>query len=160
VDYLKSELGMSNNTAIYIGTGGSLRRICRQHFEWKGDGKVIVVIWHPEWKGANGHWLKLARVMKRAEKARMRIRTLIAFFGASIDEFFDKDAGDRLPLLFRLLGRDPASRAGCCPITDFDRMGNAPIPFEPAKAETALILKANGIMGLCYNESKNITKPS
>ena len=138
----------------------SLRNACRKIFEWKGESKVIVVIWHDEWKKVDRHWLKLARVMKRAAKAKAPARTLITFFGASIDEFLDKEGGDRLPLLFRLLGRDPASRTGCCPITDFEKLGMAPQAFTPPAQETALILRSNKIMGLCYDEQNDAYKPS
>lgn len=143
---------MSKNTAIYIGADGPLRKACQQTFKWAGKGKVIVVIWHTGWKNAPRNWLHLARVMKCAEKVKTRPRTLITFFGASIDEFIAQEGGDRLPLLFRLLGRDPASRDGCCPITNFARLGQAPIPFNSNDPETSLILRTNKLMGLSCDE--------
>ena len=143
---------MNPNTALYIGTHGPLRKVCRQTFEWKGDSKVIVAIWHDGWVGSTHYWRRLARVMHCVEKKKLKVRTLITFFDSSIDAFREREGGDRLPLLFRLLGRDPDSRDGCCPITDFERLGNAPIPFDPDSPETALILESNKSLGLYFNE--------
>ncbi|MBE0541749.1 MAG: hypothetical protein IH623_10225 [Verrucomicrobia bacterium] len=144
---------MKQNTVVYIGADGPLRKACRQIFEWKGDPKVIVVIRHEGWVGSTHYWRRLAKVIQCVEKKRITARALITFFGSSVDEMLGRDGGDRLPLIFRLLGRDTASRDGCCRITDLKRLGKTPIPFDPNDPETALILQSNKIMGLCFNES-------
>jgi hypothetical protein len=137
---------------IYIAgkKNGPLVKACQQVFRWTEPNGLIVVIWHGDWKDNDEFWMELANTMSSA-MVKKRTRTLITFFGASIDEMRSKDGGDRLPLLFRLLGRDPDSRDGCCPITDFKQLGQAPIVFDPNDPETALILESNKTMGLCYD---------
>ncbi|MEM6915235.1 MAG: hypothetical protein AAF491_01620 [Verrucomicrobiota bacterium] len=138
---------------IYIagkgGKDGALVKTCQMVFRWTGDGKVIVVFWHGDWSDDEAFWIQVASVMKTARKGD---RTLITFFSSSIDEMRKQKGGDRLPLLFRLLGRDPDSRRGCCQITDFQRLGNAPLLYDPEAHETKRILKSNQILGLIANE--------
>lgn len=139
--------------ATYIGGKGEgegpLVKACQQVFTWEGAGDLIVVIWHSDWKDDPEFWNKVAKTMAKAEPGT---RTLITFFGESLDQMRSADGGDRLPLLFRLLGRVPFAREGCCRITDFERLGKAPVPFNPADAETALLLRSNQIMGLSFVE--------
>ncbi len=144
---------------IYIAgkKNSSLAKACQQVFRWAEADGLIVVIWHRDWKDDGEFWGALANTMSTAEKGS---RTLIAFFGDSIEEMLGEDGGDRLPLIFRLLGRDTDSRDGCCRITDFKRLDKMPISFDPTDQETALIVKSNKIMGLCHNEPKNSSKPA
>ena len=128
---------------------GPLVKACEQVFRWTGENPVIVVIWHRDWKDDGDYWRLIAETMSNAKP---KTRTLIALFGVSVDEILGEDGGDRLPLIFRLLGRDTASRDGCCQITDFKRLGKTPISFDPTDPETALILQSNRILGLCHNE--------
>jgi hypothetical protein len=140
---------------IYIaGKGnadGPLIKACKQVFTWNKPQQLIVVIWHPEWKDDEEFWDAVAANLTDTKEGT---RTLITFFGASIDEMRNGDGGDRLPLLFRLLGRDPDSRSGCCPITAFTRLGKAPIQFDPNDPDTKLILSSNEALELCIHERK------
>jgi len=124
---------------------GPLEKACQRVFGWDQHQNLIVIVWHAEWRNKKDFWDRIAKTMAAQTS---RASTLVVFFGDSIEAIRSGDGGDRLPLLLRLLGRDPQSRHGCCPITDFPHLGGAPIAFDRTDPETALILKGNIIMGL------------
>lgn len=135
--------GSTNVT--YIGAEGPLYAACEKTLGWQCSDKLIIVIWHEGWADKGNYWKDLAKAIAVSQGGT---RTLITFFGDTMEDFQEKEGGHMLPLLFRLLGRDPNIRSGCCPITDFERLGRSLLPFDPNDPETALILRANKILGL------------
>jgi hypothetical protein len=125
--------------------GGSLEKACQQVFDWTKDQKLIIVIWHSEWKDEVVFWRRIAETMA---SQTTKVSTLVVYFGDSLEAMKADEGGDRLPLLFRLLGRGSESRHGCCRITDFARLGGAIADFDPNAPETKLIIEGNRIMGL------------
>lgn len=131
---------------------GVLERACHQVFGWTKEQKLIVVIWHPEWKNNEDYWKRIAETMASQTN---KVWTLVVYFGDSLEAMKGDDGGDRLSLLFRLLGRDSESRHGCCRITDFPRLGGAIAEFDPNTPETKMIIEGNRIMGLFPPSAKS-----
>jgi len=145
MDNLITDQPMGDALFITGKQDGPLERACQQVFGWTREQELIVVVWHPSWRDDEEFWRRIAQ---RMHKQNSRASTLVVHFGGSLEEMKNGDGGDRLPLLFRLLGRDPQSRQGCCPITDFQHLGEASIDFNPDDSETSLILEGNRIMEL------------
>jgi len=145
---------------IYIGATGPLKRACQKVFQWNLEGDIVVVLWHKGWAETPRFWRHLECVMRCFIKKGHKARTLVAFFEHSIDFYREEQGGHLLPLLFRLLGRDPNSLHGCCRITDFSRLGGSLLEFDPiGDPETALILKGNRIMGLSRPFPNQVPNP-
>ena len=140
---------------IYIGATRPLKRACQHVFQWNLQEDIVIVLWHTGWSENPRYWRHLESVMRCFIKNKRQARTLVAFFEPRI-ELYREEAGkgesrqaQLLPLVLRLLGRDPLSPSGCCRIADFKRLGESLLKFDPiGDPETALILKGNRIMGL------------
>jgi hypothetical protein len=140
--------GQLMSPVTYIGAEGPLEKACRQVFTWKlpNEMPLIVVLWHEGWESQQSYWTTLENRMRNQSDVCL---TLVTYFGHSIEEFRKKEGGRFLPLLFRLLGQDPDFPRGCCSITDFERIGSAPVIYDPVNdQETLLRNKVNQILGL------------
>lgn len=136
---------MGEITFIAGNEGGTLEKACKQVFSWAKDHKLIVVVWHPEWMDDEKFWRRVAVTMAGQNS---KVSTLVVSFDDTLEEMRNGDGGARLPLLFRLLGRDSQSHHGCCQITDFPHLGGAVVEFDPSDLETSIVLDGNRIMGL------------
>ena len=139
----------------YLGdeNEGPLIRACKTVFRWPNPEDLIVVIWHEGWNTKPNYWAALRdAILSRSND----FAVVVTFFGGSLSEFRTRPGGHLLPLLFRLLNMDPEHPAGCCSITDFCRLGKAPVNISIGH-EVRLSRRANAILGLSPGANSNFS---
>jgi len=142
----------SNVTYFAGGQKSPLTAACKQVFEWTGQTPpLFVIVWHQEW--GESYWDQLAEQLKGPARGT---RYLVVFFNDNLDDCRKGNGGSRLSLLWRLLGQDPDHPQGWCRITDFESLGQSPIPLPECDVhDAALRRRANEILGFSINVNKS-----
>jgi hypothetical protein len=150
---------VSTKPPAYFGDdeNGPLTKACNIVFKWAKPDNLIIVIWHEGWSTKPEYFTLLRDAVCAKTKP---FQVLITFFGNNLLEYRERPGGHLLPLLFRLLNMDPEYPKGCCPITDFNQLGNAVVEIDPSDHEVRLSQKANEMLGLIQAPASSITPES